>query len=949
MTATFVLTAATQIQPPLSDDPFKVSVYRLDNGVTVCLSPDPAVNDVFVAVMFRTGAMDDPADKTGLAHYLEHLLFKGSEKLGTIDYTAEKPLLDRIGKLYSEREKNTDPAERDRLYREIDRLSAEAAKFTVPNDYAATMMRLGVSGTNAFTGYHLTCYIDDVPAAALNAYFTVNADRFANPVFRGFHTELETVYEERNMSLDNPSRVYGEFLLSNLAKDHPLGRPIAGTSEDLRNPSPDRVMEFYRKYYTTGNMTVILAGAVTPEKVLPMLEETIGKLPAAPRVEVKYPPLPAFERPEKCAITLPLPSKVDLVWRLPDLSDREKETAALLAVALGNDTVGVLTREYVMPGKLTAAAVDFEEMPDGINIFSCTLTPAAGDSPEDAVTLLNSALDEIRNKNFPEWLPEAAANQTRLTMLKAAETPSGTALSVAFNLANGEPWANVIARLNSVKTITADEIAEFAKKYLTENCLTAELNSGSRAPAEKLASPALTELEYPENGESELTREIAAMSIEDEEVPPPDLDRDAPITAIEPVPGRTIPVRVVKNPRTDDYFTMEIVFPDNYLTDPILPFAAVCFDLSGSGDKSGDDLALELYRLGGSVGLISDRRTVLTISGLSENFAKIVQLAVNKLAAPAVTAETIDREANFTAELRRNAMENPRNVLDALVNYALFDRRSPDLDKMSSSELAQTTPGQIQASLSALWSSPFKVYLYGNVPVEQLEQLLPKVEPEPDAPAPQLLYSPADGRRVWLCQVPGVKQTQLTFIKRGPLFDAATFGRRAWLQDYYGGGMNSVVFRELREKKSLGYNPFAVLRTPSPPLAEQLFMLKISTQSDKTADAMTAIDLLGFPVDPERMRESRDSMLKSMRTERFAGSKLIGLAETYDEMGLPHDYRAQSIGMIEDASPDDIREYFEKYCTPFEDIVAVGSTLDPEMFSAFGRVTELKPEQIMVR
>ncbi|MDD4817942.1 MAG: insulinase family protein [Victivallaceae bacterium] len=949
MTATFSLTAATGIMTqPLADDPFKVSGYRLDNGATVCFSPDMSTNDVFVAVMFRTGAMDDPADKTGLAHYLEHLLFKGSEKLGTADYAAEKPLLDRIGQLYREREKTTDAAERDRLYREIDAVSAEAAGFAVPNDYAAVMMRLGVSGTNAFTGYHLTCYIDNVPAAALPAYFTVAADRFAHPVFRGFHTELETVYEERNMSLDNPSRVYEEFLLAALAGGHPLGRPVAGTPEDLRNPSPDRVMEFYRKYYTTGNMTVILAGAVQPEKVLPMLEETIGKLPAAPRVAVKYPPLPAFERPETRRITLPLPAKIDRIWRLPNLTDREKDTAALLAVALGNDTIGVLARDYVMPGRLAAASVDFEEMPDDINIFSCSLTPAAGESPEAAGRLLDESLEAVRDGNFPDWLPEAAANQTRLSLLRSAEMPSSAALSVAFNLANGEQWETAIGRLAAIKTITAAEIAAFAKKYLTENNLTVILDSGSRAPAEKFTSPAMTALQYPDGAESKLNREIAAMNIKDEEVPPPDLDRDAPTTFIEPVPGRKIPVRTVKNPRTDDYFTVEIVFQNNYLTDRLLPFAAACFDLSGSGDRSGDDMALELYRLGGNVTLTSDRRTVLTVSGLSENFDRIIELAISKLAAPSITAETIAREANLTAEIRRNAMENPRDVFDALVNYALFDRRSPDIDKTPSDELAAVSTERVQTALSSLWRSPFRVYLHGNTPAERLEKLFPKVD-ETSGAAPELRYSPPTGRRVWLCRVPGVKQTHLGFLRRGPVFDPATFGSRAWLQEYYGGSMNSVVFRELREKKSLGYNPFAVLRTPSPPLTEQLFMLKISTQSDKTADALDAIDNLGFPVDPERMRESRESMLRSMRTERFAGSKLINLAETYDEMALPHDYRAQSIALVENASADDIGRYFERYCTPFEEIVAVGADLNQELFAKFGPVTELAPEQIMAR
>ncbi|MGE4300972.1 MAG: M16 family metallopeptidase [Victivallaceae bacterium] len=945
--AAFAASAFELVQPPLPGDPFKVSIYKLDNGIKVYLSQNFTGTDVFVAIMFATGSMDDPSDKTGLAHYLEHLLFKGSEKLGTTDYAAEKPLLEQIEKLYTQREATGDEAERDRIYHEIDKLSSAAAKYAAPNDYAATMALLGVSDTNAFTSLNLTCYVDDVPVQNMERFLTVSADRFANPVLRGFHTELETVYEEYNMSQDHPERALNEFTMAHIAPGHPLGRPVIGTGADLRNPSPARVMAFYKKYYTTGNMNVVMVGAVEPETLLPMLENTLGALPAAPRQSTERTDLPPFAAPQEYSITLPIPSRIEMIWRLPGLSMREKGVADMLATALGDSNVGILTRNYVNPGLVASAEAGFFEMSPNNNFFFCELQPAEGRSLDETAKLLAEAIGKIKKGDFPAWLPEAASNQTLLSLLRAGESNASTARMIATSVA-AEPWKDTVARLDMMKTITSKEISEFAEKYLNSNYLTIKVEFGSRQPAEKLAKPPLTPLEYVPGAESELHRKIAEMPAAKPVEKLPELDRDAPLSELSLANGRTVPLRIIRNTRNDYYFQLDVVFPANYLNDKYLPFATSCFDSAGAGTLSPEEFELDLFRLGGSATLYSGNNTVLRITGLSANFEPITKLVFAKLSEPKISAETVARKSHLVAESRKRNREAISAVLGALQNYALYGADSPNLAEPSGKELAAVKPEMLESKLACLWNLPYRMYFYGNLDAGKLASLLPEATMTAGA-GKRLSMVKEQGPRVLVCKVPAVKQVMFMFMKRGPKFDPATLGIRKWLNEYYGAGMNSVAFRMLREGRSLGYNVFAYYTTPTPPQTEHCFMFFVSTQGDKLGEALNAVKTLGFPVEPEWMTKSKTGLIESLKSDRFEGLNLVSLSETYDTMGLPSDYYGQGLAQLESATPEEVEAFFRKYCEPFDCLLVVGVDPDLELLKKFGPVSVVTPDEIMVQ
>ncbi|MEM7035341.1 MAG: pitrilysin family protein, partial [Bacteroidota bacterium] len=258
-------------------DPLKARIYTLKNGLRVYMTINKAEPRVFTAIAVRTGSNNDPEDATGLAHYLEHLLFKGTDRYGTLDYEKEKALLDQIEEMYEKYRSTTDEAKRKEIYKEIDRLSGEAAKYAIASEYDKMLSAIGAKRTNAFTSFEQTVYINDVPANHLGKWLEIEGERFRNPVLRLFHTELEAVYEEKNISLDNDGRSAWFQLYEGLFPRHNYGQQTTiGTVDHLKNPSIKNIKEYYRKYYVPNNMAICLSGDIDPEETIKLIDEQFG-------------------------------------------------------------------------------------------------------------------------------------------------------------------------------------------------------------------------------------------------------------------------------------------------------------------------------------------------------------------------------------------------------------------------------------------------------------------------------------------------------------------------------------------------------------------------------------------------------------------------------------------------------------------------------------------------
>lgn len=944
--------AAELISPVQPDDPIGVSIYKLDNGITVAFFENHNTSTVFVAEMFKIGSVDDPADKTGMAHYLEHLLFKGSEKLGTVDYDKEKELLEQIDSLYSQREKSNDPEERNQLYLEIDRLSGLAAKYAVPNDYARIMGALGATDTNAFTSYYLTCYVNSIPANELERFFAIEKDRFANPVFRGFHTELETVYEELNMSEDRPERRLMQFVMQKLYPEHPLSIPIIGTRHDLRNPSPARVMDFYRKYYTTSNMTVILAGDIVPENALNILENSLGKLPPAQAPQLNRTTVPPVSEPQEYNIALPLPPEVILMWRLPELTKAEQDIADVTAMALSNGMAGILDTNFTATHLLANADVTFITRPDGNNSFMISANPVEEQPLTSAKEKLLEAVQQLKAGDFPDWLPQASAEYINYQLLNMCDSNQSIGQQIAFILSTYDNWLQAVSSINSIRNISKDEISAFAEKYLTGNCITIYVEQSNEMPelnGEDVEKPPITPLEYAVTEESPLFKEITAMPTEPIKPHLPDIAKDVSNYEIE-IDNRIIPVRFVEN-NSDNRFELQLVFDTGTLSVPELNLAQKYLDRVGSEKDNYQTMQTALFRYTGNITLaVNTTDVILSISGLDREMDKLVALASAWLNTPQLDEEALKQAKYQSALARQNAMNNFSAINSALTQYAVYREQSPTINALQGENLNAVTIQNLIAVIKRITATPFHINYFGKKPLNEIMPgnfQLANGKPLPTSTVPQMQLK-NDNMTIFVIPIP-TNQVFVQFLKDLGPYNPDNYAARLWFNYYYGNGMNSVVFSNLREKQSLAYSAYAFFDSPETPEQHHLYTYFIATQADKLQDAVTAMFDLGFPINQTAMLNTKDNLVKMLASRRMNGRELLALADTYHKMGLPHDYRIKNYNDLCDANTEDLIELYNNFIAGGFDCMTVTGAIsnsDMEFLNTIGNIVILSPEKV---
>ena len=373
-------------------DPTKTRIYTLDNGLKVYLSVNDEEPRIQTFIAVKVGGKNDPAQTTGLAHYFEHLMFKGTQQFGTSDYEAEKPMLDDIERLFETYRVTTDEAERAAIYHTIDSISYEASKLAIPNEYDKLMSIIGASGTNAFTSTDMTVYTEDIPSNQIENWAMIEADRFKNPVIRLFHTELETIYEEKNMSLTQDARKVYEAMNAALYPNHPYGtQTVLGTQEHLKNPSITNVKNYHKTYYVPNNMAICMSGDFNPDEVIQIIDKYFGDMQPNPD-------LPELEFTPEKPITEPIVKEVyglesesiSIGWRLPASKDRSNDIAQMAGFILSNGTAGLIDLDLLQNQKILSGYGYASLLPD-YGSFELYGKPKEGQTLDEVKDLIRDA------------------------------------------------------------------------------------------------------------------------------------------------------------------------------------------------------------------------------------------------------------------------------------------------------------------------------------------------------------------------------------------------------------------------------------------------------------------------------------------------------------------------------------------------------------------------------
>ncbi len=936
----------------VSEDPLNTRIYTLENGLTVYMSPNHEEPRVYTSIAVRAGSKNDPAETTGLAHYLEHMLFKGTDSIGALDYEKEKIELQKIIDLYEEYRSTDDPDKRADIYRQIDSTSNFAAQFTIPNEYDKLLSAIGARGTNAYTWVEQTVYLNDIPSNQFEKWLAIEAERFRNPVMRLFHTELETVYEEKNMTMDSDNRKIWENLFAGLFREHTYGtQTTIGKADHLKNPSIKNVIEYYSAWYVPNNMAICIAGDFDPVKAIQLIDEKFSNL--TPK------PIPAFSPPEEKPIREPVIKKVrgpeaeELVigFRFGGSDSRDIDFLTLIDKILYNQTAGLIDLNLNQQQKVLEAASMVVEMKDySTHILSAK--PREGQSLDDIRELLIDQIEKVKEGDFPDWLLEAVINDLKIEELKSHETNRGRVEAYVDAFVHGITWEKVTERIDRLSRIGKEEITAFAKEHYGDNYVAIYKEHGKDEETPKIQKPPITPLKVNRDRTSVFAESI--LSRKTEEIDPVFLDfkRDIEKHTIT----ASVPLYAVRN-RENDLFSLYYVFDIGTRHSKKIDLALDYLTYLGTSRYTPAAFNREMYKIGASFSAYTaDDHLYLKLSGLQENFAEALAMLEELLTDVQPDAGALEKlKAGVLKERADDKLSKRKILFEAMQNYGRYGARSPFTNVLDNEELKQVAPEDLLDEIDRLMHYSHRVLYYGPDDAENiaadlgnLRHIKQELLPVPEAGTFTEIAQKEN--RVYLVDY-DMTQAELLLLSRDNLYDAGQIPLITLFNEYYGGGMSSVVFQELREAKALAYSVFSVYRIPRDKDEHHYIFSYIGTQADKLPEALTGIfELLNeLPESPELFETARKGIRGKIRTERLNRTKILFTREEAEKLGLNHDIRKDVFNQVEQLEFKDIETFHrEKFTNKKYTLLVLGkkSNLDLETLSRFGKVSTLTLDEI---
>ena len=898
-------------------DPLGTKMYTLDNGLKVYMSVNKETPRIQTYIAVKVGGKNDPSETTGLAHYFEHLMFKGTPNYGTSDYTAEKPMLDEIEQLFEVYRQTSDEGERAEIYHRIDSISYEASKIAIPNEYDKLMSVIGAQGTNAFTSQDMTVYVEDIPSNEVENWARIEADRFKNPVIRGFHTELETIYEEKNMSLTSDSRKVSEALDAALFPHHPYGtQTVLGTQEHLKNPSITNVKNYHKTYYVPNNMAICLSGDFDPDTMVGIIEKYFGDMQPNPE-------LPQLQFEKEKPITAPVVKKVygleaeniTLGWRLPEATDKSNDVANIVSSILYNGQAGLIDLDLIQQQKVLSAYAYNSSQPD-YGSFVVSARPKEGQTLDQVRDLLLAEVAKLRSGDFDEKLIEATVNNYKMYMMQNYEDNENRAMLYVMSFINGSDWADEVQMLERMSAITKQDVVDWANEYLGAESYAAIYKlQGEDKTVQKIAAPKITPIVTNRDKQSEFLAEIQETPVKP--IEPVFVDYSKDMSKFEARPGVEV---LYKQNQMNDLFTLIYVFNTGVEDDPALNLAADYVSYLGTDSMSAEEIGSRMYALACSFGIYAgSNQTTVRVSGLSENMGEAMDIVESLISGAQPDEDILSNLKSDMVRSRANAKLSQGSCFGALQRYMVYGPDFISRTVLSDKALDALTSDELLAKIRELSGKEHEVLYYGPKTDKELLSSLEahhKTAPELQPLEKKFIRSQqVKDNNVVLAQYDAKQLYFLQYSDRGEKFAPADEPGITLYNEYFGGGMNTIVFQEMREARGLAYTAQAFLASPYFLDGDYYYLAFIATQNDKMRQAIEAFDEIinGMPESQAAFDIAKEALLTRMRTKRVVRDQVLWNYLSDRDLGLEESLDRQIFEAVQGMTLEDVKAVQQKW------------------------------------
>ena len=896
-------------------DLMKTRIYTLDNGLKVYLSVNQEKPRIQTYIAVRTGSKNDPAETTGLAHYLEHLMFKGTKQFGTTNPTAEAPLLDEIEQRYEAYRKLTDPEARKRAYHEIDSVSQVAAQYFIPNEYDKLMAAIGAEGTNAYTSNDVTCYTEDIPSNEIDNWAKIQADRFQHMVIRGFHTELEAVYEEYNIGLSNDSRKLFAAISKMLWPNHPYGlQTTIGTQEHLKNPSITNIKNYFNKWYVPNNVAICMAGDLDPDKTIEIIDRYFGSWkPGKDVAQPTFAALPPLTSPRDTTVIGQEAEQIWMAWRAKQANSLQADTLELMEDVLSNGRAGLFDLDLNQTLKVQRAGGGSEMLHDH-GAFFLIGTPKEGQSLDEVKSLMLAEIDKLKRGDFPNNLLPSIINNKKRSYYELLESNMGRADMFVDAFINEVEWKQEVGKIDRISKITKQEIVDFANRFFTNSYVSVYKKQGVDSTQKKIDKPAITPIPSNRDLISRFVKDIQNSEVEPIQPKFVDFKQDMTISEVK----EKLPLLYVKN-NENGLFQLNFRFDFGRQADNRYNIVSDYIDYIGTNKYTASELKQKFYELGCDfwLGEASDNINI-RLRGLSENMGAALELTEHLLKNAQVDKDAYDRLVGQILKNRNDGKKNQRFYFNRLYNYGVFGPRYFASDVLSEQQLKDTNPQVFVDLFKQLPSYQHTVEYYGPMGVKEVAEMVKRLHKTPKSLKPVPANKDYERQlatkdEIWIApyEAKNIYMRMLHDEHRSWNIDETAV--QSVFNEYFGGGMNGVVFQEMREARGLAYNAGAWYAHPSKKGQYESYFTHIITQNDKMMDCIREFHniLNQLPASENAFRIAKEGLTKQLASLRITKMGIIDRWHAMQDLGLDFDLNAKIFNDLKQVTLQDMVN-FEK-------------------------------------
>ena len=933
----------------------KVKEYRLENGLTVWLNEDHSQPKVFGAVVVKAGAKDCP--DTGIAHYFEHMMFKGTDRIGTLDYESEKVLLDSIAMKYDELAMTEDTVARARLQKEINELSIRSSEYVIPNEFNRLINRFGGSGLNAATSYDATIYFNTFSPQYMVQWAEINSERLINPVFRLFQSELETVYEEKNMYGDFIGGQVMDTLMARYFGPHPYAYPIIGSTKNLKNPRLTEMHKFFEDYYVASNMALILSGDFDAQQVMPILEKAFSRIRSGNAPKQEKVMLPPFNGRETMKVKFPIPFIKAMGLGFRGVSANHEDQVALnIAVNLLNNANGTGYLDKLMVEHKLMGALAINESMNEAGILAVAIMPKLLiQSYSSAEKMVWDEINRVKNGDFSDEMFNSLKLEQKRQYASSLENIDSRATIMMNLFSQGKSWNDYLNEVARIESITKEDVVRVAQKYFSNNYLCVTKSTG-KYPKDNLPKPAFSPV-VPRNADASSSYAKQLEKIPEQQVAPRiiDFEKDVKTSKLTPL----VTLYTTPNP-LNDIFTLNISYGIGALEQPELMQLTNYLQLLGTESLSFEQFRSRLQSIGSTLAFdVTPDAFVMKVTGFDNHIDETMELVGDFIRHAKADDKKLRQIVDDAKVSEKAFFKSGDNVASALLEQVKYGDQSRYLRKLSLSQIKKLKGKDMLAIYDKVRSVQCDLHYCGTLPVEKvigtIRQHLPLERTTVASNSPYYReLKQYDRPTVFFIDMPDMAQSIVYgYVKGDPVDDKASRHASRLFSVYFGGDMSSLMFQEIREFRSFAYRTSGRYQLPNHAHKGTAgsFTAMLSTQSDKTLDALGVLDSLirEMPLKPERMEAVKQTLVNRINNDYPPFRNLSEKVASARMEGFDRDPAEEFLRDIATMDMQDISRFYREQISGRPVVYVIAGNrkhIDMKKLAKYGTIIKVKKKDI---